>query len=442
MVRRMEKREKEGEGGRCVPIMGAPAPEEPASAQPGAPLAAVVAFGLVACVLYGVGAGLRGDIGILLSPLAEHCGLPYSEVSFCIAVMNLVFGAAQPAFGMVAARRSNRFVLLIGAGLLALSLLGMGMARSFWALFLSLGLLFGAGAGALAFGLILSSAMRRVGPERAMLVSGMLNAAAGLGAFVLSPTIQGLLDGGGLSFALQALLVPVAALVPIAFVVTSADPKPRRRALASHRGGNKVASPKEPSTRGLFRRAFHDRVFLLLVVGFSTCGFHMVIIESHLFSQYLSYGIEAGQASWAFSLYGVATIFGALLSGWLSVKAPKGRLLVFYYGFRALWVLAFIFLMPKNLVAAVIFSVGLGMTGDATVSPTAGLVNARFSLTEAATLIGVLFFCHQIGGFLSAWLGGVLLEATGSYMVLWVLDAALCAAAALASARIDRAERP
>lgn len=408
------------------------------SPQPGAPLAAVVAFGLVACVLYGVGAGLRGDIGILLSPLAEHCGLPYGEVSLCIAVMNLVFGAAQPAFGIVAARRSNRFVLLIGTVLLALSLLGMGMARSLWALFVSLGLLFGAGAGALAFGLILSSAMRRVGPERAMLVSGMLNAAAGLGAFVLSPTIQGLLDGGGLSFALSALLVPVAALVPIAFVVTSADPKPRRAALVSHSAGDEAAISKAPDACGLFRRACHDRVFLLLVAGFSTCGFHMVIIESHLFSQYLSYGIEAGQASWAFSLYGVATIFGALLSGWLSVKVAKGRLLVFYYGFRALWVLAFIFLMPKNLVAAVVFSVGLGMTGDATVSPTAGLVNARFSLVEAATLIGVLFFCHQIGGFLSAWLGGVLLEATGSYVALWVLDAGLCAGAALASARIGR----
>lgn len=460
------RRENEGEGAetRAARSQGASTSGKPAPTRPGAPLATVVAFGLVACVLYGVGAGLRGDIGILLSPLAEHCGLPYGDVSLCIAVMNLVFGAAQPAFGMVAARRSNRFVLLIGTVLLALSLLGMGMARSFWTLFVSLGLLFGAGAGALAFGLILSSAMRRVGPERAMLVSGMLNAAAGLGAFVLSPTIQGLLDGGGLTFALSALLVPVAALVPIAFVVTSADPRPRRRIMASRGAGDETADPavasgedsatlvaerggakspasepssaQAPSARSLFRRAFSDRVFLLLVAGFSTCGFHMVIIESHLFSQYLSYGIEAGQASWAFSLYGVATIFGALLSGWLSVKAPKGRLLVFYYGFRALWVLAFIFLMPKSLITAVIFSVGLGMTGDATVSPTAGLVNARFSLTEAATLIGVLFFCHQIGGFLSAWLGGVLLEATGSYVALWVLDAALCAGAAIASVRI------
>ncbi len=35
----------------------------------------VVISGLAACVLYGVGAGLRSDMGILLNPMAAHCGL-------------------------------------------------------------------------------------------------------------------------------------------------------------------------------------------------------------------------------------------------------------------------------------------------------------------------------------------------------------------------------
>lgn len=397
-------------------------------------LALALGFRLIACVLYGFCAGLRGDIGILLPALAEHSGLEYEDVSFCIAVMNLVFGVTQPFFGMLAARKSNRLVLVAGVALVVASMVGMSLSGSFVALFLSLGILFGSGAGALAFGLILSSAIRCVGPDRAMLVSGMLNAAAGLGAFVLSPTLQGLLDAGGLANTVIAMLVPTAMLVPVAFAVTSADPK--RRRVDHGEGETDMDSFERPASRGLFRCAFHDRAFLLLVAGFSTCGFHMVIIESHLFSQYVSYGIDATSASWAFSLYGIATIFGALLSGWLSVRLHKGRLLAFYYGFRALWVVAFIFLMPKDFLGAIAFSVGLGLTGDATVSPTAGIVNERYSLTEAATLIGVLFFCHQIGGFLSAWLGGVLLDATGSYVMLWVLDAAVCVLASFASSRI------
>lgn len=97
-------------------------------------LLAVIAFGLIACILYGFGAGLRGDIGILLPALADHTGLAYQDVSFCIAVMNLVFGVTQPAFGVLAARTSNRLVLLMGAGLVAASLAGMAFSHSFMAL--------------------------------------------------------------------------------------------------------------------------------------------------------------------------------------------------------------------------------------------------------------------------------------------------------------------
>lgn len=50
-------------------------------------LGSVILFGLIACLLYGLGAGLRSDIGILLNPLAEHTGLQYNDVSMCIAVM-------------------------------------------------------------------------------------------------------------------------------------------------------------------------------------------------------------------------------------------------------------------------------------------------------------------------------------------------------------------
>jgi predicted MFS family arabinose efflux permease len=38
---------------------------------------------------------------------------------------------------------------------------------------------------------------------------------------------------------------------------------------------------------------------------------------------------------------------------------------------------------------------------------------------------------HQVGGFLGAWLGGLLFEATGGYTVLWLIDAGLAVGAAL-----------
>lgn len=410
------------------------------SARSGLPL--VVAFGLVACLLYGVGGGLRADIGILLQPLATHTGLAYADVSQCVAVMQLVFGVAQPTFGVVASRRSNRFVLELGVALLAAGLVGTALASSFVALLVSLGVLFGLGVGALSFGTILASAINFVGQKNAMTISGMLNAAAGMGSFILSPVLQTLVQAGGVSGALLVMLAPVAVLAPAALVVTSRDPRLDTHAPAAS-AGTDVDAAAGPGARAVagrpalpFREAFRNRTFLLLVAGFSTCGFHMVIIESHLFNQFVLEGIDAASASWAFSIYGIATIVGALASGWLSGRAPKGRLLAFYYGFRALWVAAYVLLMPKTLPFALLFGIGLGLTGDATVSPTSGLVSDTFSVEQVATLVGTLFLFHQVGAYLSAWLGGVLLAATGGYATLWAIDVVLCLAASLASARI------
>lgn len=53
-----------------------------------------------------------------------------------------------------------------------------------------------------------------------------------------------------------------------------------------------------------------------------------------------------------------------------------------------------------------------------------------------ATLIGFLFLGHQIGAFLSAWLGGLLFDQTGSYVTIWIIDVALCAFASIMSFRI------
>ena len=392
----------------------------------------VIFFGLIACILYGLGAGIRGDIGILLNPLAEHSGIYYDDASLCIAVMELVFGAIQPFFGILASKTSNRFVLTLGSVLLVVSFAGMYFLNSFAGLMISLGIIFGAGAGALAFGLILTSAIHFVGKQNAMLISGMLNASAGMVSFFLSPALTQLLKVGGLTLSLIVLSVLSVFLVPVTVIVTSRDKQAVKY--------EKESSESEESrlSLSLIADAFHNRTYRFLIAGFSTCGFHMIIIETHLYSQYVSYGISKTSASWAFSIYGIATIAGALLSGWLSTKVKKGGLLGFYYGFRAVWVALYIFLMPKNVLTAVIFSTGLGMTGDATVSPTSGLVNENFKLKEVATLIGLLFTVHQIGAFMSAWLGGVIVKNTGGYTLLWLLDIALCIMASTCSLLIDK----
>ena len=297
------------------------------------------------------------------------------------------------------------------------------------AVMVAIGLFMGAGAGAICFGIILSAIVQRVGEHNAMLISGILNASSGLGSTAFAPIISSLLSVGGLPLASFGLCVPVLVLIPVLWVMTAGETN------AGAAGGGEPAR-ETAGFREIFAEAFRDRTYRLLICGFSTCGFHMVLIEAHLFSQFVSYGIEETAAAWVFSVYGITTIAGALLSGWLSTRIHKGRLLGFLYGFRAVLVAVYIFLLPKTLVTAVLFATGLGLTGDATVSPTSGLVNARFALARVATLIGFLFLCHQIGAFASAWLGGICVTMTGGYTLVWCMDIAVCTFASLASLRI------
>src|SRR5436190_2074030 len=77
----------------------------------------------------------------------------------------------------------------------------------------------------------------------------------------------------------------------------------------------------------------------------------------------------------------------------------------------------------------------------ATVPPTVGLDVKLHGMRFLATLFGIVMLSHQIGGFLGAWLGGKLFEATGGYEWMWYADVMLAFAAALIHLPISEAPR-
>ena len=82
----------------------------------------------------------------------------------------------------------------------------------------------------------------------------------------------------------------------------------------------------------------------------------MALIEAHLFSQLLSYGLQRPRAAHAFAAYGLSTVIGALISGYLSGHVSKNRLLTIYYGFRAGLTAIYLFFLPKTFLSAFSFA--------------------------------------------------------------------------------------
>jgi len=82
----------------------------------------------------------------------------------------------------------------------------------------------------------------------------------------------------------------------------------------------------------------------------------------------------------------------------------------------------------------------MGLLWLATVPLTNGIVAQVFGVAYLSMLGGFVFFSHQIGSFLGAWLGGVLFDRTGSYDVVWWISIALGLVAMAANLPIN--EKP
>ena len=347
---------------------------------------------LAVCLVYALGGGIRSNYGLMRGAIAASSGVDYAGISFVLAAAQLAFGIMQPVFGAVALKTSNVFVLLC------------------------FGILMPAGLGAFSFGLIMGAVTPLLGEKKASAVSGIINASSGLGSILLALLLRGVLDGFGLWGAIIALCLPMLCLMPVLLLLRKADAQ--------------QAESQPPLLGPLLKDAFRDRSYRLLSLAFFTCGFHMAIIETHLYTQFTSYGFTEQSVTYAFSIYGIATMAGSVVSGYLGSRFPMKTVLGCFYGSRTLWTVGFL-LLPKSPATMYAFAILLGFTGAATVPPTSGLIGRRFGPAALGTLFGVAFLFHQVGSFVSAWIGGLTVTATGGYTLIWCIDAVLCVAAAV-----------
>jgi predicted MFS family arabinose efflux permease len=166
--------------------------------------------------------------------------------------------------------------------------------------------------------------------------------------------------------------------------------------------------------------ALGHRSYILLVLGFFTCGFQLGFVTLHLPSYLIDRGLSAEVGGWTLGVIGLFNIVGAMTSGWLGGRMPKRYILAVIYFARALAVV-FLITLPASPAVALIYGAATGLLWLSSVPPTAGLVAVMFGTRWMAMLFGIAFFSHQVGGFLGVYLGGLLYERTGSYDIVWWL---------------------
>jgi MFS family permease len=367
----------------------------------------LIAFG---CAIALIAFGPRSALGQFLTPLSFDRGWGREAFSFAIAVQNLLWGAMQPFAGGVADKFGPVRVLCVGALFYAAGLVWMSQATTVVELNLSAGVLIGFGLAGCSFPMVIGALGKLVPESWRAFAFGAGTATGSFGQFLYSPLAHSLIE----AFSWQTTLLVFAATMLLVL--------PLSMMLASPKGAPVAAAQaKQQSSKQALIEAFGHRSYVLLVLGFFTCGFQLAFVTVHLPSYLLDRGLGADIGAWTIAFIGLFNIIGSLASGWLMTRMPKRYLLSIIYFGRALSIIGLI-MLPASTASTLFYGAVTGLLWLSTVPPTSGLVALMFGTRWLTMLFGFAFFSHQVGGFLGVWLGGWAFEATGSYDVVWWLS--------------------
>jgi predicted MFS family arabinose efflux permease len=241
----------------------------------------------------------------------------------------------------------------------------------------------GLGMAAASFSIVLAAFGKRVPPEKRSVVFGIGTAAGSMGQFLFAPLGQTLIQTVGWS---QALVV-LAAMTPVDPVARSGV----RRTIP--RCGGRLCASRVSARR--WRKPLRTRSYLLLTAGFFVCGFHVAFVTTHLPPYIVDKGLDPRIGAWSLALIGLFNVVGSLASGFIGQSYSKPIFLSLIYLARAVLIAAFV-LLPTTPATVLIFAAVMGLLWLSTVPPTSGLVAIMFGPKYMATLMGIVFFSHQV----------------------------------------------
>ena len=369
--------------------------------------------------IMGISFGIRQTFGLFMGPITSDLAISREVFGFAVALQNLLWGVTQPLAGVIADKFGYLRVIVLGALCYVAGLVLLTMSSGETEIYLSFGLLVGFGLSGTTFAVVLGAVGRAVPAEKRSMALGIASAGGSFGMFAFVPAGNLLLNELGwiTSFFCLAAMAATMPLLALGF-------KGRRQQAPDD------FEEERQALGPVIGQASRHSGYLLLTAGFFVCGFHLAFVVTHLPSYLIDHGIDRSIGAWALALVGFSNIVGTYVCGALGGHYRKKHLLTILYLLRAAIVAVFI-LTPLTATSALVFGAVSGLVWLGTVPLTSGLVGQIFGPRYLATLFGFVFFSHQVGSFLGAWLGGVVFEQTGSYQPIWIATIVLSVVAAL-----------
>ncbi len=361
--------------------------------------------------------------GIFFKPMLDEFGWDRPTLSLVSSISMLVFAALSPFMGRMIDHFGPRIMLSVTAASQVFSCIFSGLAQ---------------GLAGVSIGRFLYELKPIHGTQiivnhwfikkrgRAL---GILSTAIPLGMLVLSPVSQTMVTSWGWrpTFFFWGGLT---ALLAVPLLLLARD-KPEQKGLLPDgelvKNDSKISAEPSAETGVGPGEALKSRSVWLLFAAHLICGITCGLILTHIviFATDLDYSAIIGASF--LSVAGGASLLGVLVTGVMSDKMRRNRVLSLTHLIRSI---AIFLLVVGILTGGRLWLLYAAMTlfgfGFFTTSPlVGGLVADLFGSRRMGTMLGIILSSHMIGMALGTYAGGFTYQLTGSYRDIFIIASAL-----------------
>lgn len=388
----------------------------------------------VAFVTMAIGVNARTAFSLLFPPILDEFGWERGATAGAFSFGFLISAGLSPLLGRLMDRHGPLIMLEVGVGITGCGLLLATQVSQLWHLYLTLGLLVGAGSVCLGYtghGLYLPNWFVR----RRGLATGITYSGAGIGSIVLLPWLQGLIVGAGWREACAVLgLVVLCVLAPLNLLIR------RRPEDMGLRPDGDAAAPSNAAAGApsnvvdhawaaidwTLARAVRTKRFWWVTAGYSCAMFSWYAVQVHQTKYLIEAGFKPMFAAWALGFVSFVAIPGQIALGHISDRI--GREWVWTIG-NAGFVLCYgaLFLMRDFPSPALLwFMVCVqGFLGYGLTSVLGAIPAEIFQGRHFGSIFGTIMGVGLVGGAAGPWLTGVIHDVGGSYAPAFALAMAV-----------------
>ena len=391
--------------------------------------------------------GTRNAFGAFVVPMEAEFEWNRTVVSWAAALGALLNGVTQPFMGYLFDRVGVRIVVMAGIFVVGTSTLLMAATGSIWFLIAVFGVVSAVGQSGTSLtntGATLSRWFRR----RRGLVIGLNASGMSLGGLIIVPFAAYLISLIDWRLSWIVLGVMILALgIPLAFVFLHDDPAkkglypdgdPEPAPAPGGSPGVAAGPPPQPLFAENWRQAFRSFPIWQMSFSYFICGSTTFMLSVHFVPMAVEEGINPQSAALIFGLMSGLNALGATGAGWISdrIGGRKNWLAAVYFCRGTGYVILVLSLLIPGIplmAGLLIFAFVAGLSWIATAPLTTSLTAEVYGLKSLATISGVAFLFHQLGGFSSVLLAGYLREITGNYVLAFIIAAVMLYPAAISA---------